>query len=150
MKFSKPRQIFEEDKILRAVCAYYQTPEILLPIRKPGEGLPIELINFYQTLLENLNNHFQGDDEIPAIPPSEENSYLIPANSDVPIYDTPKTSSQFSNNEKKKLLGTSKSNSKQRMSFISSRLTIPDNMDGSIQTLFQAKTSAEIEELLQS
>ncbi|KAL0273824.1 UNVERIFIED_CONTAM: hypothetical protein PYX00_006405 [Menopon gallinae] len=52
------KQIIEENLILRTLILYYQTNEVLLPIRNPGDGLPQEVLDFYRTLLENLNARY--------------------------------------------------------------------------------------------
>ncbi|CAG2055292.1 unnamed protein product [Timema podura] len=48
-------QLSEEERILRVVSHFYKTEELLLPERSPGDKLPNELFDFYQTLIDEVS-----------------------------------------------------------------------------------------------
>lgn len=136
------RQIFEEDRIIRALCYYYQSNEILLPVRDAGAGLPSEITNFYKMLLEGLNAKYMEQERTAAENQDLSSVFSIEDDLNVP------TQQSHTSRVKKR---TKRSVLRSRTSLESTSGNAPNNdsaKEVNSQSLFERKTSREIEEML--
>ncbi|KAJ0069558.1 hypothetical protein NL108_008515, partial [Boleophthalmus pectinirostris] len=86
-------QYLEEERILRSVQGYDENNRLLLPPRIPGEGLPHELLEFYQHY-NTTENGITGQSEFCKFNQPQNCliiSYLIIYTLDIPLHSEPLT-----------------------------------------------------------